>query len=224
MLVSSPRTWGCFYLFWCPVAHAHVFPTHVGVFPKEQNNGRRSWRLPHARGGVSIGDVCDFNAAKSSPRTWGCFPLRGSLMQWCRVFPTHVGVFLTSAETWGDLRRLPHARGGVSEFSDIVLGGHTSSPRTWGCFQRMAESRWNLHVFPTHVGVFPKATRPPALAYRLPHARGGVSPNALATAPCTLSSPRTWGCFRGNVWPPKCEVVFPTHVGVFPTRTPCSST
>ena len=113
--VSSPRTWGCFYLQTREEIFRDVFPTHVGVFlspPKKFSRG-----------------------SKSSPRTWGCFqsPKRGScpdkrlpharggvsalllLMEIdMQVFPTHVGVFPTEGSTGATGGGLPHARGGVS--------------------------------------------------------------------------------------------------------------
>ena len=50
-----------------------VFPTLVGVFP-----GRSAL-------------VC--GPQQSSPRSWGCFPLRPGNLPWVIVFPTLVGVF-----------------------------------------------------------------------------------------------------------------------------------
>ena len=75
----------------------------------------------------------------------------------------------------------------------------------------------STRVFPTLVGVFlivdlsvgkmkslPHARggvshSTPALhadAGSLPHARGGVSFGAVEADPATVSSPRSWGCFR----------------------------
>ncbi len=52
----------------------------------------------------------------------------------------------------------------------------------------------------------------------LPHARGGVSPAIRIYDATDESSPRTWGCFSSPVSPTLPRKVFPTHVGVFPTR------
>ena len=52
---SSPRPWGCFLLprgYACAQA---VFPTPVGVFLVVLRGFSHQHRLPHARGGVSIG-------------------------------------------------------------------------------------------------------------------------------------------------------------------------
>ena len=49
----------------------------------------------------------------------------------------------------------------------------------------------------------------------LPHARGGVSPAQEYAYDRIKSSPRTWGCFHGNLRRVVLRIVFPTHVGVF---------
>ena len=51
-------------------------------------------------------------------------------------------------------------------------------------------------VFPTHVGVFLDYASFLFLSWGLPHARGGVSGQEKFFTRFTLSSPRTWGCFR----------------------------
>ena len=73
-------------------------------------------------------------------------------------------------------------------------------------------------VFPTPVGVFLTFAHEPGSAYRLPHARGGVSSAAVVAAYKAQSSPRPWGCFRENAKLFTLEVVFPTPVGVFPRQ------
>ncbi len=50
---SSPRPWGCFRARPRSGRRQFVFPTPVGVFPSARLWPRLSWRLPHARGGVS---------------------------------------------------------------------------------------------------------------------------------------------------------------------------
>ncbi len=135
----------------------------------------------------------------SSPRTWGCFPKRIQLRSTHHVFPTHVGVFPATGHSPAAPRRLPHARGGVSDCNAIYTTLCRSSPRTWGCFQAaVALMVWTL-VFPTHVGVFLPDICKCLGKSSLPHARGGVSAGStLAGIPFT-SSPRTWGCFQGAV-------------------------
>ena len=92
-----------------------VFPTPVGVFPICPLNERPSCCLPHARGGVSNITQQPDKLPKSSPRPWGCFLLKVSLLMQMQVFPTPVGVFPYVPLIFLYLNGLPHARGGVSQ-------------------------------------------------------------------------------------------------------------
>ncbi|VGL02048.1 Domain of uncharacterised function (DUF2825) [Klebsiella pneumoniae] len=151
----------------------------------------------------------------SSPRTWGCFPPPRATGATLDVFPTHVGVFLKNMCRPSHPKSLPHARGGVSQFTRRLSGRNMSSPRTWGCFGSAVLLREPHGVFPTHVGVFPSSGLSGSRSICLPHARGGVSSNREQKYNMLASSPRTWGCFytrRGNDLD---TYVFPTHVGVF---------
>ena len=76
-MLSSPRTWGCFFAFGGLALSAHVFPTHVGVFLKLVSLKAAPTCLPHARGGVSNLSGGVGKQDGSSPRTWGCFPPQG---------------------------------------------------------------------------------------------------------------------------------------------------
>src|SRR5476649_1273103 len=131
--------------------------------------------LPHARGGVSGTRICLPGRCRSSPRTWGCFYDTLEKYQLYRVFPTHVGVFLSPALVRPSGQSLPHARGGVSAFIFNSGSLDQSSPRTWGCFLHRFLMFLNEKVFPTHVGVFLHASSIFEALERLPHARGGVS-------------------------------------------------
>ena len=91
------------------------------------------------------------------------------------VFPTCVGVFLTSGSIWGCDVRLPHVRGGVSISLEEITFNCLSSPRAWGCFRWTKSSIIFSCVFPTCVGVFPCRPMKPPTAGSLPHVRGGVS-------------------------------------------------
>ena len=114
MLVSSPRTWGCFFRA-VPCAKPH-------------------YSLPHARGGVSKATEALKRVQESSPRTWGCFLLSFFTFFLWMVFPTHVGVFPKISLAFFKSARLPHARGGVSAVGGVSSSDRRSSPRTWGCF------------------------------------------------------------------------------------------
>ena len=196
--VSSPRTWGC--------------------FPKYRPASWNPPSLPHARGGVSLGADLLKIPRRSSPRTWGCFyrPIYQDLK--LKVFPTHVGVFLTTFQLESFKAGLPHARGGVSEDGDGGWRRLSSSPRTWGCFRGIVPCRISLWVFPTHVGVFLASKYAIVFDRGLPHARGGVSSSVLSALSFTTSSPRTWGCFHAGHGHETQAGVFPTHVGVFLKR------
>ena len=112
---------------------------------------------------------------ESSPRSWGCFYPQVTLNRYRLVFPTLVGVFPFWMQTIFCLFCLPHARGGVSSFFQVVPSPSLSSPRSWGCFQQQPT---NHHHHES-----------------LPHARGGVSTRIVSSIRAPRSSPRSWGCF-----------------------------
>ncbi len=173
--MSSPRTWGCFYLKIADYQDVCVFPTHVGVFLKFREFNKSRWGLPHARGGVSINGVLADPGLRSSPRTWGCFSATSIVGSVSVVFPTHVGVFPGRRRAERTRAGLPHARGGVSDDGGTAEPDPLSSPRTWGCFRPPSEHVDVGLVFPTHVEVFLRGVHHARVARGLPHARGGVS-------------------------------------------------
>ncbi len=202
MLVSSPHTWGCFHHQTRQPLPPCVFPTHVGVFLDIRIETDDGWRLPHTRGGVSMG--CSVRAANeaSSPHTWGCFRLFFISFILRYVFPTRVGVFLIGVPFVGPEIGLPHTRGGVSVISALFQRRPPSSPHAWGCFYRAESQPDGIIVFPTRVGVFLVHGEDSTVAPCLPHTRGGVS---------TSRRPR-----QGD------HVSSPTRVGVFPCSWPSS--
>ena len=212
---SSPRMWGCFSFHAVGNARRVVFPTHVGVFLGRKPRLQVGVRLPHACGGVSSDGRHHRQSDLSSPRMWGCFSnsIRGRL-RWY-VFPTHVGVFPSSRRRKEPTNGLPHACGGVSEFSDSVAANDPSSPRMWGCFRFRLRCDHFAAVFPTHVGVFPISISFTSLVMCLPHACGGVSRIRKFSLMVLSSSPRMWGCFYIRAFLSRFRFVFPTHVGVF---------
>ena len=154
---SSPRSWGCFRYRGTHRLRYRVFPTLVGVFLSLRAAFPSSGRLPHARGGVSGSFQKAIRMVRSSPRSWGCFPVLRRLRQRTRVFPTLVGVFLERGLFSDLVAGLPHARGGVSWVEIRPLLRMTSSPRSWGCFRSGQWATMPGSVFPTLVGVFPSA-------------------------------------------------------------------
>ena len=213
---SSPRPWGCFFIFPCCKSFAEVFPTPVGVFPRYIEVIKAHFGLPHARGGVSSGKSTVAMPRRSSPRPWGCFSPQYCKSDLTFVFPTPVGVFLSPGKKTKQPVGLPHARGGVSATSTNDVLAVESSPRPWGCFFLAGKKATGTLVFPTPVGVFLRANRPWQCREGLPHARGGVSFKWSAASRSCASSPRPWGCFSPVQMDYKKHRVFPTPVGVFP--------
>ena len=76
-----------------------------------------------------------------------------------------------------------------------------------------------MAVFPTPVGVFLKRFTAITRSLSLPHARGGVSILKSRQIGATWSSPRPWGCFGHQRNGDQRAGVFPTPVGVFPSRS-----
>ena len=134
MPLSSPRLWGCFYVWMSLRLPVLVFPTPVGVFPHPRSSVSRNHSLPHACGGVSNEELKTLGITVSSPRLWGCFCVILDHRRGRCVFPTPVGVFLTTRKASWRASSLPHACGGVSipiPHNALIL---PSSPRLWGCF------------------------------------------------------------------------------------------
>ena len=152
---SSPRSWGCFHSSDVHKVKCIVFPTLVGVFPSLYSCLYLSFCLPHARGGVSRFLRFIRRLLESSPRSWGCFVANLAHSVFVDVFPTLVGVFPLGLTRDKGEERLPHARGGVSDFRQSRHIPFLSSPRSWGCFQGDEVKLSLEEVFPTLVGVFP---------------------------------------------------------------------
>ena len=106
-----------------------------------------------------------------------------------------MGVFLDNIKRNCQLLSLPHARGGVSDPGTGLRQDERSSPRPWGCFLMALFALMALIVFPTPVGVFPRALQRNGDTCCLPHARGGVSMTTPLIWSLPWSSPRPWGCF-----------------------------
>ena len=160
----------------------------------------------------------------SSPRPWGCFCHLFCRVVLAQVFPTPVGVFLRASQLRRAKGCLPHARGGVSDFSWFKGDCKVSSPRPWGCFPLGTLTITVSSVFPTPVGVFLTQCRPTWRSAGLPHARGGVSGRYPSSVARSWSSPRPWGCFCPCLLSQDAIHVFPTPVGVFPISTCVTTT
>ena len=190
-----------------------------GCFPRSRPSPAQAGSLPHACGGVSSVGPPPAYHPPSSPRMWGCFCPGIAEHVKAGVFPTHVGVFLWPAQSPHGEFRLPHACGGVSHSELGYRISRVSSPRMWGCFPALRLVYYCHAVFPTHVGVFPQTELAIVLRSSLPHACGGVSEAAGLLGKLCESSPRMWGCFQFIPPSRKNGLVFPTHVGVFPSSS-----
>ena len=151
--------------------------------------------LPLARGGVSQKRVRTCEGRYSSPRPWGCFHSAEHPVAQCQLFPTPVGVFLSSDSAKSVTQSLPHARGGVSASTIAVRAKCVSSPHPWGCFCPTLTTSIFKPLFPTPVGVFLLLPIHDGVNPPLPHTRGGVSKTLLMFLAPERSSPRPWGCF-----------------------------
>ena len=156
---SSPRAWGCFLGSIFSSHFCFVFPTCVGVFLVHTVLLSSTQCLPHVRGGVSPVQAPMCHQRVSSPRAWGCFRFSDASALLSAVFPTCVGVFLEIVVDAVVKFSLPHVRGGVSFLRSLTRFVQPSSPRAWGCFPALLVVDEVGRVFPTCVGVFPRASR-----------------------------------------------------------------
>ena len=195
---SSPREWGCFWIyleagsFLCSLPRASG-----GVFYAKNDIHERGYRLPARVGVFLTHNTRRSDATRSSPREWGCFHYKGDRWETSCVFPARVGVFLWAQRTfpapWGSS---PREWGCFSPPFFTGLVRHQSSPREWGCFPGAARGfpakpglpprEWgcfsivnptfaNAVVFPARVGVFLAESYRNGNFTSLPRASGGVS-------------------------------------------------
>ena len=113
-------------------------------------------------------------------------------------FPHAGGDVSTESSTGEDAWSFPHAGGDVS--SSVTPSASTAP------------------VFPTQVGMFPRRTPRSNPSTRFPHAGGDVSGSDRVKHPFAEFSPRRWGCFPKVQADPTGYLVFPTQVGMFPSR------
>ena len=197
------------------------------------------WGFPHAGGDVSKILACGEPRPAFSPRRWGCFFISSLMPRATGVFPTQVGMFPATSRWMRCVWGFPHAGGDVSGLGFLMDTLAPFSPRRWGCFQQTTlasmQSIGFPHaggdvsvkdfgavgdgvVFPTQVGMFLKYRLKDRGLQSFPHAGGDVSTWHQAGPACGMFSPRRWGCFSQTVQPASLRLVFPTQVGMFPSR------
>ena len=79
--MSSPRSWGCFWIQWTMDRWKGVFPTLVGVFLERGTISSTYPGLPHARGGVSSSSVEKQLRIFVFPTLVGVFPVPGAFFR-----------------------------------------------------------------------------------------------------------------------------------------------
>ena len=146
--IFSPHEWGCFLRATREAGVRKIFPTQVGVFPRDGACGMTASYFPHTSGGVSEEVSNGGTIPTFSPHEWGCF--RRDLGR-CSdaILPTRVGVFLTASGSTGRTSYFPHIGGGVSHFWDCVCGCYSFSPHKWGCFYANRLIRKRAIILPT---------------------------------------------------------------------------
>ena len=72
VLRFSPHAWGCTVFGVALYAVELVFPTCVGMYRPSRKPLTGSFRFPHMRGDVPIGDPSVAAVARFSPHAWGC--------------------------------------------------------------------------------------------------------------------------------------------------------
>ena len=152
--------------------------------------------FPHAGGDVSTCDKQNMIDKRFSPRRWGCFCLGLSHHTQDHVFPTQVGMFLTTGGKTIGFLCFPHAGGDVSAIYDAVTKDD--------------------EVFPTQVGMFLPVSLALKVKFGFPHAGGDVSILSKLFPVAVPFSPRRWGCFSTLEQYALPVLVFPTQVGMFP--------
>lgn len=88
-----------------------------------------------------------------SPHTRGCTldVVADPVVQ--GVFPTHVGMYLTTRTRFLVRRSFPRSRGDAPCTVRAFISVEEFSPYTWGCTHALACTRWTDHVFPARVGI-----------------------------------------------------------------------
>ena len=113
---------------------------------------------------------------------------------------------------------IPHTGGGDPHFQQCPASGAMYSPHGWGWSHDPNSPRARPHVFPTRVGVIPLDNPLSASSSSIPHTGGG-DPPAISSPILSLEySPHGWG-WSQSIWLSSYVWwVFPTRVGVIPTR------
>ena len=211
----SPHMWGCSELLGLASLRHFVFPTHVGMFRRHDPCHAVNFRFPHTCGDVPRVLAVQDEPEMFSPHMWGCsgIGLRDGRAQ--EVFPTHVGMFRGRTGQKRRTFRFPHTCGDVPRRDYFTSCLVAFSPHMWGCSGKRGKSLKSGKVFPTHVGMFLRSLSNRQHIRRFPHTCGDVPSEPAATPTQEPFSPHMWGCSEDGRSVEDCELVFPTHVGMF---------
>src|SRR5690606_22882133 len=124
-----------------------------------------------------------------------------------------VGVYRAPSASSAQVRRRPHARGGVPSARLLLSLPNRSSPRAWGCTVPAFVDPLDCEVVPTRVGVYRCPFGSGQELVGRPHARGGVPATLRVVLQILRSSPRAWGCTGGASRYRAARRVVPTRVG-----------
>ena len=114
----SPRMWGCSGVKHGETAPGAVFPTYVGMFRRSPTSTSGARSFPHVCGDVPSEYGRYYDTAQFSPRMWGCSLRQRGCGGAIRVFPTYVGMFLSTLSGYRSPVRFPHVCGDVPLVAD----------------------------------------------------------------------------------------------------------
>ncbi len=182
---------------------------------------RRRWRrtFPHASGDVPCLILLACPLPRFSPREWGCSGLCSCIARQYLLFPTRVGMFRRRRQSRRCGRTFPHASGDVPTWGIRGIPSQRFSPREWGCSDGGGKMEELKCLFPTRVGMFRTANTRALLGLPFPHASGDVPLRGDYKLVPDSFSPREWGCSARPVVQHRWQVLFPTRVGMFRSRS-----
>ena len=114
---------------------------------------------------------------------------------------------------------LLRARGGISDFRDLMGNQQPSSPRTRRYFREACNEVMGGVLFSAHAEVFPGHDQYECSGHALLRARGGISNKPRHYNEIPHSSPRTRRYFRGSHGATGAAMLFSAHAEVFPIRS-----
>ena len=168
----SPHTRGWTLPDGVSVHASRGFPAHAGMDRRPDRSRPDRGGFPRTRGDGPVLLCSPTGAAAVSPHTrgWTRSPRR---RRWCSPgFPAHAGMDLAGCLYGGFIQRFPRTRGdGPAQFS-VSLTVRPVSPHTRGWTPKRLARLGQLHGFPAHAGMDPRAIGPWATAAGFPRTRG----------------------------------------------------